>query len=276
MLESGRSARRACELVSLNRSTYQCMPREDPEELLIRKRLRELALERPRFGSPRLTVLLRRELGPINHKRVERIYAEEKLQVPVRRKKSRRGAVRSLPMLVPSQPNERWSMDFVSDSLGNGRRFRTLNIVDDFSRECLVIEVDTSLPGARVARVFDRLKEIGELAETIVVDNGPEFTSRVMLMWAEENTIKLHFIEPGKPTQNAFIESFNGKFRDECLNEHWFSSLDDAREKIEEWRVDYNTKRPHRSLKQLTPCEYIEKIAIKQEKQRQELSFGVA
>ena len=276
MLPTGRSERRACELVSLNRSTCQYVPREDPEELVIRKRLRELALERPRFGSPRLTVLIRREFGPINHKRVERLYAEENLQVPVRRKKYRRGTMRPVPLLVPSQPNERWSMDFMSDSLGNGRRFRTLNIVDDFSRECQAIEVDTSLSGVRVIRLLERLKETKQLPKTIVVDNGPEFTSKAMLMWTEENNIKLHFITPGKPTQNAFVESFNGKFRDECLNEHWFSSLDDARDKIEAWRVDYNTKRPHRSLKQLTPCEYKDKMHSIKKKQEPELSYGTA
>ncbi len=147
MVDNGRSARRSCELADLNRSTYRYSAKENPDELVIRKRLRELALQRPRFGSPRLTVLLRREFGAINHKRVERIYQEEKLQVPVRRKRYRRRTIRPVPLLVPTRPNERWSMDLMSDSLADGRRFRTLNIVDDFSRECVTVEVDTSLPG---------------------------------------------------------------------------------------------------------------------------------
>lgn len=249
MSENGCSVRRACELISLNRSTYQYTARVNPEDEVLKKRLRELALQRPRFGSPRLTVLLRREFGPINHKRVERLYAEEQLQVPVRRKRYRRRTIRPIPLLVPTQANERWSMDLMSDSLADGRRFRTLNVVDDFSRECVAIEVDTSIPGARVVRVLEQLGQIGELPKTIVLDNGPEFTNRAMLLWSENSGVRLHFIEPGKPSQNAFVESFNGKFRDECLNEHWFDGLQDAREKIERWRVDYNTQRPHRSLR---------------------------
>jgi putative transposase len=150
-------------------------------------------------------------------------------------------------------------MDLMSDSLADGRRFRTLNIVDDFSRECIVLEVDTSVPGARVVRVLEQLGKFRDLPRTIVVDNGTEFTSKAMLLWSENSGDRLRFIEPGKPSQNAFVESFNGKFRDECLNEHWFDGLQDAREKIETWRVDYNTQRPHRSLRQLTPFEYMEK-----------------
>jgi len=276
MVESGRSYRRSCELASLNRSTYYYCAKENPDELVIRKRLRELALQRPRFGSPRLTVLIRREFGAINHKRVERIYKEEKLQVPVRRKRYRRGTIRSVPLLVPSQANERWSLDMMSDSLADGRRFRMLNIVDDFSRECVSIEVDTSLPGARVVRVLERLSEFRPLPKTIVTDNGPEFTSKAMLLWSEERDVRIHFIEPGKPSQNAFVESFNGKFRDECLNENWFYGLEDAREKIENWRVDYNTQRPHRSLRQLTPFEYKKKAENLNQEEGKELSFNLA
>lgn len=272
MSESGCSVRRSCELISLNRSTYQYTARIDPEDEILKKRLRELALQRPRFGSPRLTVLLRREFGPVNHKRVERLYAEEKLQVPIRRKRYRRRIIRSIPLLVPSQANERWSMDLMSDSLADGRRFRMLNIVDDFSRECIAIEVDTSIPGARVVRVLEHLGQIRELPRTVVLDNGTEFTSKAMLLWSENSGIRLHFIEPGKPSQNAFAESFNGKFRDECLNENWFDGMPDAREKIETWRVDYNTQRPHRSLRQLTPFEYREKTENNPMTMRPELS----
>jgi putative transposase len=275
MTESGRSTRRSCALASVPRSTYHYAAKDDPEELVIRNRLRELALQRPRFGSPRLTVLIRRELGPVNHKRVERIYQEEQLQVPVRRKRHRRRTIRSVPLLVPTRPNERWSMDLMSDSLADGRRFRTLNIVDDFSRECVAIEVDTSLSGARVVRVLEQLAETKGLPKKVVMDNGPEFTSKTLFLWSEERTVGLHYIEPGKPTQNPFVESFNGKFRDECLNENWFYGLEDARKKIEAWRIDYNTQRPHRSLRQLTPFEYMEKSGNLNKKEGNELSFSL-
>ncbi len=276
MKEIGVSVRRGCSLIDLNRSTYQYRQQERADEQLLRKRLRELALQRPRFGSPRLTVFIRREFGAVNHKRVERIYAEEGLQVPLRRKKRRRGAIRQVPLALPSSPGERWSMDLVADSFSDGRRFRSLTVVDDFSRECPAIEVDTSISGARIVRVLERLSESYELPKIIVTDNGPEFTSRAMLAWADEKNIRLHFIEPGKPTQNAFIESFNGKFRDECLNENWFKNLKDAEEKIENWRHDYNTKRPHRSLGQMTPLEYRKKVDFKDSKKRKELSLAVA
>ena len=235
-----------------------------------------MALQRPRFGSPRLTVLIRREFGSINHKRIERIYAKEGLQVPLRRKKRRRGTVRQVPLALPTKPDERWSMDLVADSFSDGRRFRSLTIVDDFSRECPAIEVDTSISGARIVRVLERFSASCTLPKIIVTDNGPEFTSRAMLAWADENDVRLHFIEPGKPTQNAFIESFNGKFRDECLNENWFKNLGDARKKIEYWRHDYNTKRPHRSLRQMTPQEYRKKVDFKNSEKKKELSLAVA
>ena len=272
----GASVRRACSLIDLNRSTYQYQPQKKADEALLRSRLKELALKRPRFGSPRLTVLIRREFGAVNHKRVERIYAEEGLQVPLRRKKRRRGVIRQVPLALPSRPSERWSMDLVADSFSDGRRFRTLTIVDDFSRECPAIEVDTSISGARIVRVLERLSESHKLPKVIVTDNGPEFTSQAMLAWADENNIRLHFIAPGKPTQNAFIESFNGKFRDECLSENWFKNLQDAREKIETWRHDYNTQRPHRSLQQMTPQEYRKKVDFKDNEKRKELSIAVA
>lgn len=276
MKDTGISVRRACDLIELNRSTYQYESRKRADEDLLRNRLKELALQRPRFGSPRLTVLIRREFGAVNHKRVERLYAEEGLQVPLRRKKRRRGAIRQVPLALPSRPSERWSMDLVADSFSDGRRFRTLTVVDDFSRECPAIEVDTSISGARIVRVLQRLSESHALPKIIVTDNGPEFTSRAMLAWADENNIRLHFIAPGKPTQNAFVESFNGKFRDECLNENWFKNLQDAQEKIETWRHDYNTARPHRSLRQMTPLEYRKKVDFKENEKKKELSIAVA
>jgi putative transposase len=179
-------------------------------------------------------------------------------------------------LALPTKPGERWSMDLVADSFSDGRRFRALTVVDDFSQECPVIEVDTSISGARIVRVMERLSESGSLPETIVTDNCPKFTSRAMLAWADENNVRLHFIEPGKPTQNAFVESFNGKFRDECLNENWFKNLQDAQKKVEYWRHDYNTKRPHRSLRQMTPQEYRNKVDSKNNEKRKELSLAVA
>jgi putative transposase len=166
-------------------------------------------------------------------------------------------------------------MDLVADSFSDGRRFRTLTVVDDFSRECPALEVDTSISGARIVRVMGRLAESCMIPKIIVTDNGPEFTSRAMLAWAEKNNVRLHFIEPGQPTQNAFVESFNGKFRDECLNENWFKNLEDAQKKIETWRHDYNTKRPHRSLRQMTPQEYREKVDFNNSEKKKELSLAV-
>ncbi|MFP5212287.1 MAG: IS3 family transposase, partial [Acidobacteriota bacterium] len=221
------------------------------EESTARERLRSLAVERPRYGSPRLTVLLRREFGSVNHKRVERLYREEGLQLPRRRKRAR--SERKSPLGAPEGPNQRWSMDFKSDSLSDGRRFRTLNIVDDFTRECVAIEVDTSLSGARVVRVLDSIGKERGFPQVIVSDNGPEFTSRALLGWCESTGVRMHFIDPGKPVQNAFIESFNGKFRDECLNEHWFLNLPHAPDLIGGWRKEYNEDRPHSSLGYLTP-----------------------
>ena len=192
----------------------------------------------------------------MNHKRVyPSADGEEGLGVR-RRKRKRIGAVERQPLAIPTQPNQRWSMDFITDALSEGRKFRSLNIVDDFHRECLAAEVDTSLTGARVVRVLERLKELRGLPQILVMDNGPEFAGQALDVWAYDQGVRLHFIEPGKPVQNAFIESFNGKMRDECLNEHWFLSLGEARETIEAWRRDYNEVRPHTSLGNRTPQEF--------------------
>lgn len=248
------SERRACKMTGLHRSTfrYQAKPSDDTE---IRLRLRQLAEQRRRFGSPRLHVLLRREGYLINHKRTERIYREEGLSLRLKRRRKRCSALR-IVLNKPQRVNQHWSMDFVTDNLYNGRRFRILTVVDDLSRECPVLEVDHSLTGLRVTRVLDRIALTRGLPEVITVDNGPEFISKAMDAWAYEKRVKLHFIQPGKPTQNAYIESFNGKFRDECLDEHIFLSLEDARRKIEAWREDYNADRPHRSLNNMTPNEF--------------------
>ena len=250
----GLSQRRACGLVGIYRSTFRYTPRR-PRDGELRQRLREQAAQRPRYGYRRLHVLLRREGLDVNHKRIYRLYCEEGLAV--RRKRRKRVAqLPRKPKPTPERRNERWSMDFMQDTLFNGRCFRTLNILDDFSRESPAIEVAHSIPGARVARVLDHLAETHGLPEVIVVDNGPEFTSRALDEWAYRNGVRLHFIRPGKPVENCFVESFNGKFREECLNENWFTSLEDAKTKIERWRVDYNEIRPHSALGQLPPAEY--------------------
>jgi len=249
------SERQACRLIGLARSTFRYEPLPDNNEWL-RVRLKELAASRRRFGSPRLCVLLRREGKIVNHKRVERIYREEGLSLRKRKKKRQTAALR-IVLPTPNQPNKRWSMDFVSDQLSDGRKFRSLTIVDDCSRESPAIEVDTSLPGKRVTRVLERLAETRGLPDAIVVDNGPEFSGSELDSWAHQRGVKLCFIRPGKPVENAYIESFNGKFRDECLNENWFTSLKDAQEKIEAWRKDYNKHRPHSSLGNLSPEEYV-------------------
>jgi len=256
--EKGVSERRACSLVEISRLTYRYRGR-DKGDGPIRERMRALAHRWPRFGYRRLGVMLGRENMAANHKRIYRLYTEEGLKVRRKRKKLR-SQVRTAPMLVPSRVNERWSMDFMSDCLATGRRFRTLNIVDDLTRECPAIEVDTSLPGARVVRVLDRLAILRGLPDTIVIDNGSEFTGRALDAWANKRGVKLHFIDPGKPVQNAHVESFNGKFRDECLDLHWFTDLADAKEKIESWRVEYNRIRPHSSLGDATPEAFAERF----------------
>lgn len=248
--------RRACGLASLSRSTVRYRPRCSGDQEL-RERLRELAGERRRFGYRRLHVLLRREGHEVNHKRVYRLYREEGLAVRKRRRKRVSRAER-VPLAAPTGPNQVWTSDFVHDALSWGRKIRMLTIEDAFTREALAIEVDTSLSGVRVTRVLDRLTdERGAIPDVIVLDNGPELTSRALDQWAYEHGVRLHFIDPGKPQQNGFIESFNGKLRDECLNEHWFLSLADARRIIEDWRIDYNRNRPHSSLGNLTPEDYL-------------------
>jgi putative transposase len=182
----------------------------------------------------------------------------------MRRRKSKRfRAEARVPLELPTRVNQMWTMDFTRDSLASGRKFRTLNLMDGYTREALWIEVDNSLPGLRVVRVLERVAQERSVPEAIQVDNGPEFISRVVDQWAYANGVALHFIDPGKPVQNAFIESFNGKFRDECLNQNWHTSLGDARRIIEAWRVDYNTVRPHSSLGYRTPEEYAAEVAAR-------------
>ena len=253
MERHGLSQRRACELVGLDRSTlrYRCTR---PEDTAIRERLRELAAERRRFGYRRLGWMLAREGQRLNHKKLYRIYREERLMVRRRRGRKRALGTRA-PMVLPTGINQRWSLDFVSDTLSDGRRFRILCIVDDYSRECLAAVVDTSLGGVRLVRELERLSMERALPDTIVSDNGTELTSGAVLRWATQR-VAWHYIEPGKPVQNAFIESFNSKLRDECLNEYVFTTLAEARAVIEAWRQDYNHLRPHSSLGALTPVEF--------------------
>jgi putative transposase len=252
---AGVSERRACRFTGFARSSQRYRTCRAPDTPL-RERLRELATKKPRWGYRQLTRVLRREPGPrINYKRVQRLYQQEDLQVRRRRRKHR-AQVPRVRMPVPTQPNERWSMDFVRDTLGDGRAFRSLTIVGEGTRESPAIEVDFSLPGERVVAVLDQLASLGLLAKTLLCDNGPEFAGKALDEWAYRHGVKLDFVDPGKPTQNAFIESFNGTFREECLNENWFVSLADAQHTIETWRVEYNTERPHSRLRDCTPREF--------------------
>ena len=255
----GLSQRHACRLVGIDRSTLRYQGRR-PDDSALRQRLRELAAERRRFGYRRLGWMLEREGHPMNHKRLYRLYREEKLMVRRRGRRKRALGTRA-PMPMPQSINQRWSLDFVSDTLSDGRRFRILCVVDDFSRECLATVVDTSLGGVRVVRELERLASERAVPQAVVSDNGTELTSGAVLRWAT-GRLEWHYIEPGKPVQNAFIESFNSRLRDECLNEHVFLSLAEARAIIEEWRYDYNHRRPHGSLGALTPNEF---AAIKRE-----------
>lgn len=252
--EKGYSQRRACRLVGMDRKSFRyASTRADDGD--IRKRLRELASERRRFGYRRLGLLLAREGVEMNHKKLYRLYKEERLVVRKRGGRKRALGTRA-PMTVPQSRNQRWSLDFVSDALGDGRRFRILCVIDDFSRECLAAVVDNSLSGVRVARELDRIAEMRGLPCMVVSDNGTELTSNAMLKWQKERGVEWHYIQPGKPMQNGFVESFNGRLRDECLNEHLFASLKEARRIIEAWKIDYNTQRPHTSLDGLTPIEF--------------------
>lgn len=247
------SQRRACRLLGLARSRWQSVRRRPTHEA-VRTRLRELAALRPRWGYQRLHILLRREGFHVNHKLVLRLYREEGLAV--RRRTKKRVAVARVPLPRPVRPNERWSMDFVTDALADGRSFRCFTLVDDCTRESLAIEVNHSLPALRVLQVLDRLARTRGLPRSIVCDNGPEFAGRTMDLWAHRRGVVLDFIRPGKPVENAYIESFNGRLRDECLNGAWFVDLTDAQRQIEAWRQDYNLARPHRGLAGRTPAEF--------------------
>jgi putative transposase len=248
------SERRACRVTGCVRMTMRYRSRR-PDDQALRERLRTLAHERRRFGYRRLHVFLKREGYAVNHKRLFRLYREERLAV--RRRGGRKRALGTrAPMVVPQSPNDRWSIDFVSDQFLDGRRLRILAVVDDCTRECLALVADTSISGLRVARELDRLLAARAKPTTIVSDNGTELTSNAILRWADDNKVAWHYIAPGKPTQNAFIESFIGRLRDELLNETLFRSLAHTRVALEIWRADYNTMRPHSRLGWMTPITY--------------------
>jgi putative transposase len=253
--ESAISLRRACRLVGISRTVLGYQPKANPANEAIKERMVELAAERRRFGYRRLHILLRREGHQANHKRVFRLYQGAGLAVP-KRKRRRGVSVERQPLTLPASPNQVWSMDFVMDALSNGRRLKCLNIVDDCTKEAVDIVVDHSITGEHVVRILERAAQFRGLPAAIRTDQGPEFTSRALDQWAHRNGVDLKLIQPGRPTQNAYVESFNGKFRDECLNEHWFTSLADARVRIGIWRREYNEWRPHSSLGDLTPAEF--------------------
>jgi putative transposase len=253
--EKGYSQRRACVLIGMEPKTYRYVSKREGDNVM-RERLRCLAAERRRFGYRRLHILLRREGIELNHKKLFRIYREERLTVRRRRGGRKRAIGTRAPMTLPQGGNQRWSLDFVSDVLADGRRFRVLVVIDDFTRECLKLVVDSSISGRRVARELDDIIAARSKPLMIVSDNGTELTSHAILRWQEERGIGWHYIAPGKPVQNAFVESLNGRFRDECLNEHVFRGLPMARRIIEAWRIDYNTCRPHTRLVGLTPNEF--------------------
>lgn len=221
------------------------------------EKIKTLAMQRRRFGYRRITLMLRREGAAVNHKRVHRIYRKLGLQIRARRKRGVR-YLRGIEIQAATRPNDRWSIDFVHDTLATGRKFRTLTIVDDCSRECIATEIDFSFPSLRVIQVLQRLASVRGLPTTIKSDNGGEFTSDKMLKWAGDHNVELHFIEPGRPMQNGHVESFNGRLRDEFLNEHAFPTIFHARTAIEEWRHDYNNHRPHSALDGLTPSEFLQ------------------
>jgi putative transposase len=250
------SQRRSCALAGISRSVYRYRPR-CRDDVQLRKRLRELAAERPRFGLPRLIVLLHREGFSDNHKRIERIYREEGLKV--RRKKRKRVARADIRRVVvtPSGPNQRWSIDFMHDYTASRRTLKVLTMVDDYSKRCPHLETAYSIDGRHVVRVLEALARRQPLPREIVLDHGPEFAGLALDQWAHRRGVHLRFIRPGKPIDNCFIESFNGRFRDECLNQYWFLNLEDAKRKIEDWRIDYNRNRPHSALGQLSPEEFL-------------------
>jgi putative transposase len=252
------SERAACSLAGVSRTAFRYVAALKRDTAL-RTRLKELAAQYPRYGYLMLHSLLKSEGLVVNRKHTYRLYTEESLQV--RTKKRKKLTRPRMPMEIPTATNQRWSMDFVSDQLSSGRRFRVLNVVDDFSREMIGQLVSVAISGRQVARFLNQLVDERGAPNKVICDNGTEFTSKSMFFWSKETGITLGFIQPGKPTQNAFVESLNGKFRNECLNQHWFRTLEEAKYEIDLWREHYNTVRPHSSLNYLPPVEYAKQAA---------------
>lgn len=261
--EHGVSQRRACLVLQADRSGVRYQSTR-PDDTDAREAMKTVAAERRRFGYRRIHVMLARVGIVMNMKKLRRLYREERLQVRKRGGRKRAMGTRR-PMILPNRANERWSLDFVSDAFTDGRRFRVLAVVDDFSRECLALVADTSLSGQRVCRELDAVIARRGKPKTIVSDNGTELTSTAILKWCQDTGIEWHYIAPGKPMQNGFVESFNGSFRDECLNETLFSSLAQARTHIQSWKEDYNQHRPHSSLGYVTPAQYAMKMALEKQ-----------
>ncbi len=251
------SERRACRVIQMSRRTKRYVSAKDPQEPL-RMKLRDLAGARVRYGYRRLGILLKREGWKVNHKRVYRLYCQENLAVRTKRPRRHVTAKPREDRAPAGRINDCWSMDFMSDQLFDGRNLRVLTIVDNFTRESLAVEVGAGFTGHAVAGVLGRIAaRRRQFPKSIRVDNGPEFTSKALDQWAYLNKVTLDFSRPGKPTDNAFIESFNGRLRTECLDQHWFMSLEDARRKLEAWRIEYNEVRPHSSLGNLAPSEFV-------------------
>ncbi len=254
------SVHKACRVVMYNRSMWYYKSQKTRDDTILKHRIKEIANTRIRYGYQRIYILLRREGWRDNKKRVHRLYKEEGLNLRSKRPRRSKSAAHRMDRINFTDKNQCWSMDFVADQLFDGRKFRALTVIDNYSRKCLGILVGQSIKGEQVASFMDYMKqkELGS-PQRIQVDNGSEFISKALDKWAYDNHVTLDFSRPGKPTDNPFIESFNGSFRDECLNTNWFLSLSDAEEKIERWRVEYNDYRPHSSLNGLTPSEMEEK-----------------
>jgi putative transposase len=249
------SERHACQLVGLSRDSLRTPPKASEQTQALRCRIVDIAHQRRRFGYRRVHDLLRRDFPGVNHKRVYRLYREADLAVR-KRKKTKRPVNERVPLQLAKAVNEVWSMDFVSDSLSNGRRLKYLTVADDFSHECVDIAVDFGISGEYVTRLLDRAAAFRGYPDMVRTDNGPEFTSRVFTAWAQTHGIRHILIQPGRPMQNGYIESFNGKFRDEHLNESWFETLQQARNAASIWKQDYNQVRPHSSVGRIPPAEF--------------------
>lgn len=260
----GASERRACGLVGIARRVYSYTSCKDPQTAL-RLRMKELAVTRMRYGYRKIGVLLKREGFAHSTGVIYRIYREEGLGLRYRPGRRSKAQVTHPQRSPATRPNQAWSLNFVADQLSNGNRFRCLTIVDVFTRECLAIEVGQRLAGTDVVAVLNRIRQNGRVPSALYCDNGSEFTSQILDLWAYHNKVKIEFSRPGKPTDNAFIESFNGTFRDECLNAHWFESLKDAKMQIAAWQQEYNESRPHRALGEVPPAEFARQHWLKRE-----------